>query len=394
MSHLNNNALSEIVSFYKKNYVKIKNNENYKWEAISHFQSHWDVNAADFAAMLKNALKKTTNLMDTGYYYPRRMIQFFTEADPDYTRQMFINLYNENLDYRIRIKNFQAASDYMLETNFKDKGKHYQDSRAVMVYLNLKYPKIYYFYKYTMFKNFVKIVDYDYLPKEGDEYNIPRFLLLCEEILSKIKSDAELLSLDSERHTAYSNVDPEYHLLVQDVIYTGTTYYQDHDLLKEADELIIPTEFKLQLKQKRPVLKPNPHYNPVLEAKRNKAIGEAGEKFIYDQERMKLKSHKKTENKQVCWISQIEGDGAGYDIKSYDKDGTEIYIEVKTTTGPENTPFYITANELAKSQECPEQFYLYRVYDFDPITGKGKYSIKHGDISDLCISAESFKVSF
>ena len=36
---------------------------------------------------------------------------------------------------------------------------------------------------------------------------------------------------------------------------------------------------------------------------------------------------------KVIHVSQIEGDGAGYDIKSFHEDGTVKYIEVKTTRG-------------------------------------------------------------
>jgi Domain of unknown function (DUF3883) len=32
-------------------------------------------------------------------------------------------------------------------------------------------------------------------------------------------------------------------------------------------------------------------------------------------------------------VSQIEGDGAGYDIESFEIDGTPKFIEVKTTRG-------------------------------------------------------------
>ena len=40
-----------------------------------------------------------------------------------------------------------------------------------------------------------------------------------------------------------------------------------------------------------------------------------------------------------------------YDILSYDKHGNQIYIEVKTTTDPENGNIFITANELEMSEK-------------------------------------------
>lgn len=55
-----------------------------------------------------------------------------------------------------------------------------------------------------------------------------------------------------------------------------------------------------------------------------------------------------------------------------------MYIEVKTTTGPENGSIFITANELKLSEEHSEQYYLYRVYDFDIAKMEGKLSVRQG----------------
>jgi hypothetical protein len=40
-----------------------------------------------------------------------------------------------------------------------------------------------------------------------------------------------------------------------------------------------------------------------------------------------------------------DGDGAGYDILSFDPSGKERLIEVKTTNGAAKTPFFLTRNE-------------------------------------------------
>jgi hypothetical protein len=46
-------------------------------------------------------------------------------------------------------------------------------------------------------------------------------------------------------------------------------------------------------------------------------------------------------------VSGEEGDGAGFDIASFDRDGSERLIEVKTTNGWGAHPFHISSNELA-----------------------------------------------
>ncbi|WP_291571260.1 DUF3883 domain-containing protein [Bradyrhizobium sp.] len=67
---------------------------------------------------------------------------------------------------------------------------------------------------------------------------------------------------------------------------------------------------------------------------------------------------------KIRWISEEDGDGAGYDILSFDEKGGERFLEVKTTVGSDITPFYITRNELSLSSERPEAFRLCRVFDF------------------------------
>jgi len=68
--------------------------------------------------------------------------------------------------------------------------------------------------------------------------------------------------------------------------------------------------------------------------------------------------------RKVEWTSEVRGDGAGYDIRSFDFDGKDRLIEVKTTNGPAKTPFYLSENERAFSDERPDAFRLLRLYQF------------------------------
>ncbi len=84
--------------------------------------------------------------------------------------------------------------------------------------------------------------------------------------------------------------------------------------------------------------------------------------------------------KKIVHVSEVEGDGAGYDIKSFHPDGQVRYIEVKTTRGPSTTPFFITYTELEFSKQNADEFYLYRVFDFDTANNTGKSYIAQGKI--------------
>jgi hypothetical protein len=68
-------------------------------------------------------------------------------------------------------------------------------------------------------------------------------------------------------------------------------------------------------------------------------------------------------------VSREDGDGLGYDIRSYDPAGAERWIEVKTTRGGSTTPFYLTRNENEVAKERPDAFRLYRLHDFSQRPG-------------------------
>ena len=106
-------------------------------------------------------------------------------------------------------------------------------------------------------------------------------------------------------------------------------------------------------------------YNVAERNERNRKLGEAGEELVYEYERSKLyNAGHHSLSKEVRWVSKEDGDGAGYDILSFLPDGTKRRIEVKTTNGWERTPFYITKNELEKSQEYINEWHLFRLWDF------------------------------
>jgi hypothetical protein len=106
-------------------------------------------------------------------------------------------------------------------------------------------------------------------------------------------------------------------------------------------------------------------FNPVERDFRNRKLGRDGEELVIQFERERLKQRDRPDlAKKIRWISEEDGDGAGYDILSFDEKGRERFLEVKTTVGSDTTPFYITRNELSFSSERPEAFRLCRVFDF------------------------------
>lgn len=98
---------------------------------------------------------------------------------------------------------------------------------------------------------------------------------------------------------------------------------------------------------------------------RNRALGRAGEERVLAHERAILLAAGRADlAESVHWVSDIDGDGAGYDIQSFEIDGGDRLIEVKTTNGWERTPFHITRNELAVAEERCKDWRLVRLWNF------------------------------
>lgn len=97
----------------------------------------------------------------------------------------------------------------------------------------------------------------------------------------------------------------------------------------------------------------------------NSALGLLGEMFALKFEKARLiYAGKEDLADKVEHTSQELGDGTGYDIRSYKEDGTDRFIEVKTTRFSRYTPFYVTPNELKASQSYADRYKLYRVFQF------------------------------
>ncbi len=387
---MNNQKIREIIKGYKRHFNGIHGEEIYKWRAVKCFQDNWNINAPNFVQMLDASFALAKNLLDSGLYYPKRMLHHYTLREPENVRQLFNGLYNEEENLIDRITVFQDGIKSIHKKYFPAKND-YQDKRAVLVYLCLRYPDRYYLYKYNMFKGFVKLVDYPFHPKKGDIQNILEYLSLCGIIKAEIVKDHELIELHKTRIKAQEYFDNSYNILTQDVIYASVQHidkFEQGGKQEPATKRLIKVDRSISSEKDSVILKGS-FTNYIENEKEKKRIGDLGELLVLQYEQEKLKSlgiNKTPEHK-----SKSEGDGLGYDILSYDETGKEINIEVKTTTNKSDVPFFITRNELIKSQQNSEKFVLYRLYEFDDIENKAKYYIRKGDLTELCTNPILFK---
>jgi hypothetical protein len=106
-------------------------------------------------------------------------------------------------------------------------------------------------------------------------------------------------------------------------------------------------------------------FDPVERDARNRALGRAGEAFVVDLERARLAASDCMRlADKVRWVSAEDGDGAGFDVLSFDVSGRERLVEVKTTNGAARTPFFLSRNEYDMARERPKDYHIYRVHLF------------------------------
>ena len=128
--------------------------------------------------------------------------------------------------------------------------------------------------------------------------------------------------------------------------------------------------------------------------KKNKELGDLGEELVlrYEKKILELANRNDLAEK-VTHTSKVEGDAAGYDIKSYTAEGSIKYIEVKTTKGSINTDFFMSPREIQFSKIHKYQYYIYRVFDITQ-NNNGSFYIYSGDITDeYTLTPTNYKLS-
>ena len=133
--------LKDALTQYKQNFVADQylwwREEKFKWEAVRWFQDNWDVNAPDFADMLKRSLDRTYNLLASNSNYPRGMIVEFAKFAPEKVRRMFISLFDESKDVFERMDAFKQQSSDLLKEYGNGAAQHYQTENAISTYHGL-----------------------------------------------------------------------------------------------------------------------------------------------------------------------------------------------------------------------------------------------------------------
>lgn len=155
-------------------------------------------------------------------------------------------------------------------------------------------------------------------------------------------------------------------------------------LMEERQKPVASTRSRLRLPRK---------FDYAARDEANRKLGRLGEDWVigYEQHRLTEMGHPEL-FQSLEWISDTQGDGAGYDILSFESDVLHRYIEVKATNGGIASSFIVSHNELEFSAEAGDHYYLYRVFQ---LSGEPKLFILRGDLSSqLYLKPLEYRASF
>lgn len=156
--------------------------------------------------------------------------------------------------------------------------------------------------------------------------------------------------------------------------------------LRALTDILVPAPVRERgIAHERRVLPPSPRrgINYLEREASNSSLGAAGEAFALEVEHRRLwEAGKRELADRIEHVSRTQGDGLGYDILSFDEDGRERLIEVKTTGFGAMTPFFASRREVATSEERAQYFSLFRVFKFRELP---RIFVLPGSLRESCI---------
>ena len=258
-----------VIDHYKEHFDAVDQEERYKWGAIAWYKKHWKIDSPNFAQMLEEAFGKAKNLLASAMYYPYRMITEYARVNPEEVRRIFKILYDESLPLEERYQVFRdsckSGVDQIRAQNpeYEKAVNHYQDLRAIMVYLTFEYPEKYYLYKSTMYSDFRDRIGFREEKSNQSSIigKVENFFRMCEMILAEVKKDQELISKHKARLDNDCYADEALHLLTMDIVYYGSNYMSEKDF-KTRPSVTTETAYWPSLEE----------YNPGITAEMWKSV--------------------------------------------------------------------------------------------------------------------------
>lgn len=406
--------IDRLVETYLTYWGSINDKEAYKWDATKHFQDNFFRTDLLFSSRITGAIALSKNLLMSRNYYAGDILKEISNERSSQVESLLNMLFDEKIPLKERVVKFQngirsVMNDMAIQGYSNWKGRKniqsFQDVRAISVYMAMRYPERYFFYKYTIFNIFAEIIGYTIHSKNCIDRYL-EYLKFCELIREQLLKHKSLVSFYNEYLKEKKYKDREYTLLTQDFIYAIATHLNNKLYGKANKKVELARSETIVTMSSLPSCNINKSNNSFKGEKGvdylkldqlNHNRGLQGEFWVITYEKERLA--KLGINYEVKHSSVLDGDGKGYDILSVEDDGkTPRYIEVKTTTGNIDTPFYFSANEKNFSKANKEHYYLYRVYNFKGAEKRADIALLQGSLEELsaepiCFQAKIAKIN-
>jgi len=235
---------------------------------------------------------------------------------------------------------------------------------------------------------FVKNIKYISMPIEtfnlavGYKINniIQGFIHLGDERINKIVeqygSVERMLDLSIDKHS-------EEIPLESDKLYINIS--------KEISPIIID-DMKLtpKVKKSKKIKRGAKKIDYIARNKNNSIIGSKGERIVLELERRRLKEEGEVILANKVKQVSLDDDALGYDILSFEANGDERYIEVKTTKNNNSSmSFYVSLNEYAVGK-VNKNYFIYYVEDIESMSPKVTIIENPIDSSKFYISPDGY----
>ncbi len=207
--------------------------ERYKWTCVAHFQKVWDTEAGDFGAMLKEALRKSENLL---YHNSSNFILKMAALEPEQVRPLFRDLYKEEPALGVRIALFQKGMTLLQKKQQEATAKkwtHQQDERTISFYLAMRFPEKYPLYKASVYEFLIEFFPGEAKKKTGQRFL--HFMELGQQLLPLISGNAGLKNRVAQTLQADDWQGPQDWLLFQDVLYRNRRSPPPAGMLSEPE---------------------------------------------------------------------------------------------------------------------------------------------------------------
>ncbi len=227
-------SVQKYLEQYKQEFARVWREESFKWVAVKCFQDHWNIDAADFADMLRESLKESNMILRHRNWYPSGVIIDLAIQEPGTVRSLFRELFEGERDIYERIAAFKSG---VIELNKRVSitgDQDYHDESTITTYLWLKFPDQYYIYKYRVCCDVAERLKAPISFTTGDyTENLKKHAELFTELNKRIAADEELISMFKAKLTDACYPDPDYHTLTNDF----ALYISRNDLSMETESI-------------------------------------------------------------------------------------------------------------------------------------------------------------